>query len=412
VHNSFRLWWSSVAKQRIETTCKQSKFGYWKSRFAIGFRLRLLDHQIILDDYTLLYNSLMLHRSQIAVCYVMLAVFLASCTPATETPRQTSLFVYRFDPPAYVEYSTDFQPVREIPFSIPLNCGLNNTFPAPVGRFLLIELNCPNGQTVLLLDVESASVSQPVTDADSHFLAWTSDGRVAYLKIDSLGSPQVIRAYTDGRRDVLAVPEFTYDLSARPDSHDFTYTLSQGFGYGSELYFAQYDGRISDLLYSDPYNYISFARYSPDGEQITFIKIPDSQTPFTVGELWVIDADGANARKLADVDAGHGYAANWSPDGTKIAFVVRENPEDANADQSGGALISNISFVSMDSGNITKVTNFTEGYAETPIWSPNGNALSFNVVMDGAVNVFTVDIVTGERLHEAESACCPAWMRK
>jgi hypothetical protein len=132
VHNSFRLWWSSVAKQRIETTCKQSKFGYWKSRFAIGFRLRLLDHQIILDDYTLLYTSLMLHRSQIAVCYVMLAVFLASCTPATETPRQTSLFVYRFDPPAYVEYSTDFQPVREIPFSIPLNCGLNNTFPAPV----------------------------------------------------------------------------------------------------------------------------------------------------------------------------------------------------------------------------------------------------------------------------------------
>jgi Tol biopolymer transport system component len=125
-----------------------------------------------------------------------------------------------------------------------------------------------------------------------------------------------------------------------------------------------------------------------------------------------MDVDGANARKLADVDAGHGYAANWSPDGAKIAFVVRENPEDANADQSSSALRSNIYIVDVEGGDITKVTNFTEGYAETPIWSPDGNALSFNMVMDGAVNVFTVDIVTGDRLHEAESACCPTWMRK
>ena len=122
--------------------------------------------------------------------------------------------------------------------------------------------------------------------------------------------------------------------SAKPNSFDFTYTLSRGLGYGSELYLAQNDGQISKLLYTDQYYYISFARFSPDGEKIAFIKTPDSQTPFTVGELWVIDSDGTNPRKLADADAGHGYAANWSPDGTKIAFVLRENPEDENADRS------------------------------------------------------------------------------
>ena len=92
-------------------------------------------------------------------------------------------------------------------------------------------------------------------------------------------------------------------------------------------------GKAVEQLYADPFHYISFARYSPDGRQIAFIKIPDTQTPFTVGELWVMNSDGSNARKLADADAGHGYAANWSPDGKQIAFVLRENPDDERADQ-------------------------------------------------------------------------------
>ncbi len=76
----------------------------------------------------------------------------------------------------------------------------------------------------------------------------------------------------------------------------------------------------STVIYADPYNYISFARFSPDGKQIAFIKTPDTQIPFTIGELWVMDADGSNARKLVDADAGHGYAANWSPDGKQNRF--------------------------------------------------------------------------------------------
>ena len=126
-----------------------------------------------------------------------------------------------------------------------------------------------------------------------------------------------------------------------------------------------------------------------------------------------MDSDGSNARKVAEADAGHGYAANWSPDGKQIALVVRENPENQNADQVSDELISNIYIVDVESGALIQVTQFKEGRAETPFWSPDGNTLAFQVVINGRMNVSIVDVATGEiQPLEAEPACCPAWMRK
>jgi Tol biopolymer transport system component len=341
-------------------------------------------------------------------------IFLLSCNAQPSSPSlQTTFYVYRFDPPAFVEFSNDFQMTKEIPFSIPVNCGLLNTFPAPIGEYILIELNCPNGQTVLFLDTNTASTIQPITDTDSHFLAWTPDGKAAYLKVDSLGNPQIDRVDIHKNNEPIPVTEFTYDLAADPRNEDFTFTFSRGLGQGSELWLAKRAGKVTQELYADPSNYISFAHYSPDGSQITFIKIPDIQTPFAVGELWVVNSDGSNGRKLADADAGHGYAANWSPNGKQIAFVVRANPEDSRADQSSDSLISNIYLVDVESGALTQITYLESGRVETPSWSPDGNTLAFNMVINDRMNVRIADLKTGEiRSLITESTCCPAWMRK
>jgi Tol biopolymer transport system component len=338
---------------------------------------------------------------------------LLSCSPQARTPTQTSLYIYRLSPPAFVEFSTDFQPVREIPFSSPPDCSLLDVFPAPVGKYLLIELDCPNGQTVLFLDSESGSATQPVSESDSHFLAWAKDGKSVFLKLDSLGNTHIARVNTQGRNTFVPVTAFTYDLSPNPISRDFTFTFSRGLGQGSEIWLARRDGKVVQQLYADPFSYISFARYSPDGRQIAFIKIPDSQTPFTVGELWVMDSDGSLARKLADADAGHGYAANWSPDGKWIAFVKRENVRDVSADQSAESLISNTYLANLRSGEIKPITSFADGRVETPHWSPDGNTLAFNTVLDGRMDVQIADMPSGEiRSLITEPACCAAWMRK
>jgi hypothetical protein len=232
--------------------------------------------------------------------FLLTFLILLSCTPQTPQPTfQASLFIYRFDPPAFIEFSEDFKILGEIPFSVPPSCGLFNVFPAPAGTFMAIELSCPNGQTVLFLNTSAPlsaastkSVTQPVTESDSHFLAWDLDGNATYLKVDSLGNPRVVGASTDGAQIVLPITEFTYDLAASLNQGEFIFTFSRGLGQGSELWLAKRDGRTSEQLYADPFNYISFARFSPDGRQIAFIKIPDTQTPFTVGELWIVKSDG------------------------------------------------------------------------------------------------------------------------
>jgi TolB protein len=154
-------------------------------------------------------------------------------------------------------------------------------------------------------------------------------------------------------------------------------------------------------------------RFSPDGDQIAFIKTPDSPTPFTVGELWIMSADGTNPQKLADVDAGHGYAANWSPDGARIAFVKRENPEDESANQSSDSLISNIYLVNIENGEQTQLTHFSKGRVETPHWSPDGNTLAFNKVLNGRMEVQIADANSGKILSLLkETNGYPAWLQK
>ncbi len=339
---------------------------------------------------------------------------LASCSPTPQPPPINILNAVQLNPPALVQFSEDLTPLKKTPLAFPPDCGLYDLYAPPRGNILAVELSCSFGQTLLLLDPETGALTQAYPQADSHFLAWTSNSKGLFLRVDSTSNPRVVRVNVQTLAvEDIPIYEFTYDLAPQPNGFDFAFTYSHGFGFGSELYLAKDDGRAVHLLAQDQFNYISFARWSPDASQLAFIKIPDSQTPFTVGELWAMNADGTNARKLADADAGHGYAANWSPDGKQLAFVVRENAEDANANQAADALISNIYTVNVSSGEVSQVTQFSDGRAETPHWSPDGKRVFFLRVADGKMELEVADLLTAEvRPLMTEPACCLSWMRK
>ncbi len=331
------------------------------------------------------------------------------------TPSSAAFYVFRLEPPALIELSADSQSLKEIPVSIPGGCEVDNLFAPLRGATLAIELSCSFGQAVVWLNTDSGELKQPVTDSDSHFMAWTPDGAATYLKVDSLNRPHIIRAPFGGRPENVPVTELTYDLSPRLNSNtdDFLFSFSRGMGLGSEMWLARFEGRLVKQVIADPHNYLSFARWSLDGSRIAFIKIPDSAIPFTVGELWVMQTDGSDAHKLAEADAGHGFAEAWSPDGSRIAFVIRENPNDAQADQNADALHSNISVVNVNDGTQTALTSFPSARVEAPAWSPDGNRMAFTVVLNDKMNVYFADVASGEiRKTLSVSACCPVWMRK
>jgi hypothetical protein len=338
---------------------------------------------------------------------------LAACAPPGPRPIGSALYVYRLDPPAFIELDADLKPRHEWPFSTPAGCGMGTVFPAPRGPRLAIELNCAFGPAVVWLNVETSAVEQPITDSDSHFLAWATLGDAVYLRIDSINRPRVVRRAVSGGQETLPITELTYDISPAPAGGDFLFTFSRGMGLGSEMWEARREGADTNPLAEDEVNYLALARWSPDGDRIAFIKIPDSAIPFTVGELWLMQADGTQARMLAKADAGHGFAPVWSPDGRQIAFVVRENADEARADTSATALISNLYLVDLGDGEVVRITDFPAARVESPAWQPDGDGIAFSAVVDDRMSVYLKDVTSGAMQPvPIESTCCATWLRQ
>ncbi len=349
--------------------------------------------------------------------FLLFLVGCASSSLPTLRPEESALYVYSPEKGALLQMAADLSNVeREIHLSLP-PCELSRLFPAPGGQRLAAEMACPNGPQALLIDPKNGTVRSFLADPemDSHFLAWSADGRTAYLRVNALAAPRILAVEVSSlRARGLVLDAYTYDLSARPGGRQILFSVSRGLGLGSEMQAAQPNGGNPRPLLRDSQNILALAQWSPDGQSIAFIKIPDSQVPYSVGELWVMEAEGGDPRKLADADAGHGFAAAWSPEGGRLAFVTRTNPQETRADQSVEALVSNIHIVEPASGALRQVTSHEAGRTGAPVWSPDGNTLSFEYVLNGRMEVQIADLTSGTQavIHTIDAVCCPVWMRK
>jgi hypothetical protein len=340
-------------------------------------------------------------------------VGLWACAPAEVLPVTPTLHVFSHKESSFIALDADLNPAGEIPFALPEGCGLGSVYAAPHGPMLAIELTCAFGPAVVLLDTATAQIEQPITDSDSHFLAWASAGEALYLKVNNVNSPQVVKWSLDGQEEKLRLSEFTYDLAPAPTGDAFLHSNSAGMGLGSEMRLTRGRNDPGRLIAADDLNYLALARWSSDGQRIAFIKIPDSATPFTVGELWAMDADGSGARRLAEADAGHGTPPAWSPSGQHIAFVARENAEDALADASPTALISNLYVVNADTGELTQVTDFENSRIQDFSWMPGSDAIAFTAVLNDRMTVFLQEASSGERQQVMlDQICCASWLQR
>lgn len=129
------------------------------------------------------------------------------------------------------------------------------------------------------------------------------------------------------------------------------------------------------------------ARWSPDGSQIVYSSArafdgSDAANAGTVGNIWIMDADGGNATPLTELTAANSNQPVWSPDGTQIAFRSRGALD--GSDTLNGA--SNIWVMNADGSEKTALTNLTTSGLFTSLeWSPDGTQIIFtsNRALDG-----------------------------
>lgn len=97
-------------------------------------------------------------------------------------------------------------------------------------------------------------------------------------------------------------------------------TASWGTAMVGQLFVANLDGNGEVPFPPDgPPVYANHARYSPDGTRIAYLVSRDQPNAQNV-ELWLMDADGSNRSQWLDFGVGMN-SLNWSPDGQKLFFT-------------------------------------------------------------------------------------------
>ena len=158
-------------------------------------------------------------------------------------------------------------------------------------------------------------------------IAWSPDGtRIAYEATDGVHVVDLasgMDARVPGTRETMGTQYARPSWS--PDGREILYSA-----HNQLLYVAHVDGSGAQRLASAITT--SDAAWSPDGTRIAYLvdppdPHPTQPDPFVV-QLWVADADGTHARKVFERPGcclGFSWAGpNWSPDGRQVALLAAE----------------------------------------------------------------------------------------
>ncbi|MBU0494964.1 MAG: hypothetical protein KKA73_17460 [Chloroflexi bacterium] len=124
--------------------------------------------------------------------------------------------------------------------------------------------------------------------------------------------------------------------------------------------------------------------WSPNGSQIAFSRFANN------ANLWVMDADGANAQQLTrlsrDKDA---YNPTWSPDGSQIACAVDSHP--AAGDGVWEILVLDVLGALKGNASLRALPRAGDYLNEQPAWSPDGSQIAFSAEQEGHVGIYVVN---------------------
>ncbi|RYU95087.1 S9 family peptidase [Emticicia agri] len=183
------------------------------------------------------------------------------------------------------------------------------------------------------------------------------------------------------------------DPQISPDGNWVSYTLSSVDSIknkrNADIWMVSWDGKESIQLTYSP-DGESQGRWSPDGKYFSFVS---ARNGLTSSQIWLMDRRGGEAKQLTDLKKGDLTDYAWSPDGKKIALVIK-SPADTSKNKTPKPIVlDRFQFKQDVEGYLTKkpvhlylydiatkkIDTLTKGnFDETnPKWSPDGGQIAF-----------------------------------
>ncbi len=155
----------------------------------------------------------------------------------------------------------------------------------------------------------------------------------------------------------------------------------------NDLYVMNADGGKVRQLTVTPEVSENNAGWSPDGRHIVYNAAPiAADRTRQAAQIWIIDADGSNARPLTTGSSQNSYPA-WSPNGLSIAFI-----SDRDADVASDLMSTEdgaIYLMEADGSNVRRLTE--DRRARAPVWSPDGKRIAFDTTRDGNFEIYVIN---------------------
>lgn len=256
-------------------------------------------------------------------------------------------------------------------------------------HFNLYAYDVTGGKTTQVTFNKTYDVRWPSSDNDSRIVYELNGELQVFDTKAKKATPISISVPDDGlarRPSRIAAANFIEDFALSPKGERALFTAR------GDIFTVPIERGPTRNLTNSSGAHDKRANWSPDGSRIAFISDRSGEE-----EIWVVAQDGSTPpEQLTTNGKAMRYAPSWSADGKRIAF----------SDKDGKLYV-----LTLADKKITEIANTPSGQIQDYAWSPKGNFIAFSQVnANGFPSIFIWD---GNKVNkvtdELFSSFTPAW---